>query len=113
MVYIYFISELLNFVSLPAKIIFIIMVSGGMEVMLERLAAASGAGGAARPLARTLLRLLLLCARARRCVAVLTRPSTGSLPALLRALQLAATDEATRPRPELTYQLLEVYFFAD
>lgn len=83
---------------------------GGMEVMLERLAAASGAGGAARPLAKTLLRLLLLCARARRCVSVLTRPSTGSLPALLRAMQLAATDEATRPRPELTFQLLEVIF---
>lgn len=76
--------------------------------MLERLAAAGGAGGAARPLARTLLRLLSLCVRARRCVAVLTRPTTGSLPALLRALQLVATDETSRPRLELTYQLLEV-----
>lgn len=97
-----------TFLFSHAKSNIIVMISGGMEVMLERLAAASGAGGAARPLARTLLRLLLLCARARRCVAVLTLPSTGSLPALLRALQLAATDEATRPRPELTYQLLEV-----
>lgn len=76
--------------------------------MLERLAVAGGAGGAARPLARTLLRLLGLCVRARRCVALLTRDSTAALPALLRALQLAAQDEAQLPRPDLTCQLLEV-----
>ncbi|VVD06116.1 unnamed protein product [Leptidea sinapis] len=51
----------------------------GLEVMLQRLSAISRVGGA-RVLASTLLRLLSLCVRVRRCVLVLTRGDTSALP---------------------------------
>ncbi|KAG6463209.1 hypothetical protein O3G_MSEX013740 [Manduca sexta] len=80
---------------------------GGLEVMLQRLAAI-GRVGAARALCSTLLRLLALCARVRRCVRVLTRADTRALPVLLHALTLAAHDERDMPRAHLVYQLLEI-----
>ncbi|XP_061716898.1 protein purity of essence isoform X2 [Cydia pomonella] len=80
---------------------------GGLEVMLQRLAAIQRVG-AARSLCSTLLRLLGLCARVRRCVRVLTRASTRALPVLLHALQLAADEEKDLPRALLVYQLLEI-----
>ncbi|CAG5041717.1 unnamed protein product [Parnassius apollo] len=80
---------------------------GGLEVMLARLAAIKRVGGA-RALCSTLLRLLALCARVRRCVRVLTRANTRALPVLLRALQLAADEERDMPRAHLVYQLLEI-----
>ncbi|XP_013166692.1 PREDICTED: E3 ubiquitin-protein ligase UBR4 isoform X4 [Papilio xuthus] len=80
---------------------------GGLEVMLQRLAAIQRVGGA-RALCSTLLRLLGLCARVRRCVRVLTRADTRALPVLLRALQLAAEEEKDMPRAHLVYQLLEI-----
>ncbi|CAH2243765.1 jg12683 [Pararge aegeria aegeria] len=80
---------------------------GGLEVMLQRLAAI-GRVGSARALAGTLLRLLSLCARVRRCVRVLTQPSARALPVLLHALSLAATDEKEMQRAPLVYQLLEI-----
>ncbi|XP_068628453.1 E3 ubiquitin-protein ligase UBR4 isoform X2 [Battus philenor] len=80
---------------------------GGLEVMLQRLAAIQRVGGA-RALCSTLLRLLGLCARVRRCVRVLTRADTRALPVLLRALQLAAEEEKDMPRSHLVYQLLEI-----
>ncbi|XP_013144239.1 PREDICTED: E3 ubiquitin-protein ligase UBR4 [Papilio polytes] len=80
---------------------------GGLEVMLQRLAAIQRVGGA-RALCSTLLRLLGLCARVRRCVRVLTRADTRALPVLLRALQLAADEEKDMPRAHLVYQLLEI-----
>ncbi|CAH2989845.1 unnamed protein product [Chilo suppressalis] len=80
---------------------------GGLEVMLQRLAAIQRVG-AARSLCSTLLRLLSLCARVRRCVRVLTRAETRALPVLLRALQLAADEEREMPRAHLVYQLLEI-----
>lgn len=82
-------------------------ILGGLEVMLQRLAAIQRVGGA-RALCSTLLRLLGLCARVRRCVRVLTRADTRALPVLLRALQLAADEEKDMPRAHLVYQLLEV-----
>lgn len=75
--------------------------------MLQRLAAIQRVGGA-RSLCSTLLRLLSLCARVRRCVQVLTRADTRALPVLLHALQLAADEEREMPRAALVYQLLEV-----
>lgn len=75
--------------------------------MLQRLAAI-GRVACARSLAGTLLRLLALCARVRRCVRVLTRPAARALPVLLHALSLAAADERDGPRAPLVYQLLEV-----
>lgn len=75
--------------------------------MLQRLAAI-GRVGCARALAGTLLRLLSLCARVRRCVRVLTQPSARALPVLLHALSLAAADEKEMQRAPLVYQLLEV-----
>ncbi|KAI8429559.1 hypothetical protein MSG28_000181 [Choristoneura fumiferana] len=80
---------------------------GGLEVMLQRLAAIQRVG-AARALCSTLLRLLGLCARVRRCVRVLTRAETRALPVLLHALQLAADEERDMPRAHLVYQLLEI-----
>ncbi|XP_069365949.1 E3 ubiquitin-protein ligase UBR4 isoform X13 [Maniola hyperantus] len=80
---------------------------GGLEVMLQRLAAI-GRVGCARALAGTLLRLLSLCARVRRCVRVLTQPSARALPVLLHALSLAAADEKEMQRAPLVYQLLEI-----
>ncbi|XP_028033464.1 protein purity of essence isoform X1 [Bombyx mandarina] len=80
---------------------------GGLEVMLERLSAISRVG-AARGLCGTLLRLVALCARVRRCVRVLTRAHTRALPVLLHALHLAAIDEKDLPRAPLVYQLLEI-----
>ncbi|XP_052737360.1 protein purity of essence isoform X1 [Bicyclus anynana] len=80
---------------------------GGLEVMLQRLAAI-GRVGCARALAGTLLRLLSLCARVRRCVQVLTQPSARALPVLLHALSLAASDEKEMQRAPLVYQLLEI-----
>ena len=75
--------------------------------MLQRLAAI-GRVGCARSLVATLLRLLALCARVRRCVRVLTRPEARALPVLLHALSLAAADEKEMQRAPLVYQLLEV-----
>ncbi|XP_041973883.1 protein purity of essence isoform X2 [Aricia agestis] len=80
---------------------------GGLEVMLQRLAAI-GRVACARALCSTLLRLLSLCARVRRCVNVLTRAPTRALPVLLHALSLAAADERDQPRAHLVYQLLEI-----
>ncbi|XP_061383112.1 E3 ubiquitin-protein ligase UBR4 isoform X4 [Danaus plexippus] len=80
---------------------------GGLEVMLQRLAAI-GRVGCARSLVSTLLRLLALCARVRRCVRVLTRPEARALPVLLHALSLAAADERDVQRAPLVYQLLEI-----
>ncbi|KAL0896018.1 hypothetical protein ABMA27_012006 [Loxostege sticticalis] len=80
---------------------------GGLEVMLQRLAAIQRVG-AARSLCSTLLRLLSLCARVRRCVRVLTRAETRALPVLLHALHLAADEERDMPRAHLVYQLLEI-----
>ncbi|CAH0722275.1 unnamed protein product, partial [Brenthis ino] len=80
---------------------------GGLEVMLQRLAAI-GRVGCARSLAGTLLRLLALCARVRRCVRVLTRPEARALPVLLHALSLAAADEREMLPAPLVYQLLEI-----
>ncbi|XP_063828894.1 E3 ubiquitin-protein ligase UBR4 [Ostrinia nubilalis] len=80
---------------------------GGLEVMLQRLAAIQRVG-AARSLCSTLLRLLSLCARVRRCVRVLTRAETRALPVLLHALHLAADEEKDMPRAHLVYQLLEI-----
>ncbi|XP_047533883.1 protein purity of essence isoform X2 [Vanessa atalanta] len=80
---------------------------GGLEVMLQRLAAI-GRVGCARSLVGTLLRLLALCARVRRCVRVLTRPEARALPVLLHALSLAAADEREMQRAPLVYQLLEI-----
>lgn len=75
--------------------------------MVERLAAVQRVG-AARALCSTLLRLLGLCTRVRRGVAVLTCGNTHALPVLLRALHLAAQEEKDMPRAQLLYQLLEV-----
>lgn len=80
---------------------------GGLEAMLQRLAAIQRVG-AARALCSTLLRLLALCARVRRCVRVLTRAGTRALPVLLHALHLAAQEERHMPRAHLVYQLLEI-----
>ncbi|XP_072935202.1 E3 ubiquitin-protein ligase UBR4 isoform X5 [Epargyreus clarus] len=80
---------------------------GGLEVMLQRLAAIQRVG-CARALCSTLLRLLALCARVRRCVRVLTRADTRALPTLLHALHLAADEERDMPRAHLVYQLLEI-----
>ncbi|CAB3259165.1 unnamed protein product [Arctia plantaginis] len=80
---------------------------GGIEVMLQRLAAIQRVGGA-RALCSTLLRLVSLCTRVRRCVRVLTRADTRALPVLLHALHLAAIDERDMPRAQLVYQLLEI-----
>ncbi|XP_038209068.1 E3 ubiquitin-protein ligase UBR4 isoform X2 [Zerene cesonia] len=80
---------------------------GGLEVMLQRLAAIQRVGGA-RALVSTLLRLLSLCVRVRRCVRVLTRTNTRALPVLLHALTLAAAEEKDMPRADLVYQLLEI-----
>ncbi|KAJ2946624.1 hypothetical protein O0L34_g12681 [Tuta absoluta] len=80
---------------------------GGLEVMLQRLAAIQRVG-AARALVSTLLRLLGLCTRVRRGVCVLTRADTRALPVLLHALHLAAQEERDLPRPQLVYQLLEI-----
>ncbi|XP_026324095.1 E3 ubiquitin-protein ligase UBR4 isoform X3 [Hyposmocoma kahamanoa] len=80
---------------------------GGLEVMLQRLAAIQRVG-AARALCSTLLRLLALCTRVRRGVRVLTRAETRALPVLLHALHLAAQEERDMPRAELVYQLLEI-----
>ncbi|XP_045509106.1 E3 ubiquitin-protein ligase UBR4 isoform X1 [Colias croceus] len=80
---------------------------GGLEVMLQRLAAIQRVGGA-RALVSTLLRLLSLCVRVRRCVRVLTRTNTRALPVLLHALTLSAAEEKDMPRADLVYQLLEI-----
>ncbi|XP_060810461.1 E3 ubiquitin-protein ligase UBR4 isoform X2 [Amyelois transitella] len=80
---------------------------GGIETMLERLAAIQRVG-VARSLCSTLLRLLALCARVRRCVRVLTRADTRALPVLLHALHLAAIEERGMPQATLVYQLLEI-----
>ncbi|KAJ0180973.1 hypothetical protein K1T71_003058 [Dendrolimus kikuchii] len=80
---------------------------GGLEAMLQRLAAIQRVG-AARSLCSTLLRLLSLCTRVRRCVRVLTRAETRALPVLLHALHLAALEEKDMPRAQLVYQLLEI-----
>lgn len=80
---------------------------GGIEVMLQRLAAIQRVG-AARALVSTLLRLVSLCTRVRRCVRVLTRADTRALPVLLHALHLAAIEEKDMARAQLVYQLLEV-----
>ncbi|CAH0600763.1 unnamed protein product [Chrysodeixis includens] len=80
---------------------------GGIEVMLQRLAAIQRVG-AARGLCSTLLRLVSLCTRVRRCVRVLTRAETRALPVLLHALHLAAIEEKDMPRAALVYQLLEI-----
>lgn len=72
--------------------------------MLVRLAAVQRVGSA-RALCGTLLRLLSLCARVRRCVRVLTRADTRALPVLLHALHLAALEDRD---VQLVYQLLEV-----
>ncbi|XP_050663780.1 E3 ubiquitin-protein ligase UBR4 isoform X18 [Leptidea sinapis] len=76
---------------------------GGLEVMLQRLSAISRVGGA-RVLASTLLRLLSLCVRVRRCVLVLTRGDTSALPVLLHAFAGAAHEQ----RDDLLQQLLEI-----
>lgn len=73
--------------------------------MLERLAAVSRVG-LARALCGTLLRLLSLCVRVRRCVRVLTRADTRALPVLLHALHLATMHHDQDL--QLVYQLLEV-----
>ncbi|KAF9412274.1 hypothetical protein HW555_009165 [Spodoptera exigua] len=80
---------------------------GGIEVMLQRLAAIQRVG-AARALVSTLLRLVSLCTRVRRCVRVLTRATTRALPVLLHALHLAAIEEKDMARAHLVYQLLEI-----
>ncbi|XP_063890967.1 protein purity of essence [Helicoverpa armigera] len=80
---------------------------GGIEVMLQRLAAIQRVG-AARALCSTLLRLVSLCTRVRRCVRVLTRAETRALPVLLHALHLAAIEEKDMARAQLVYQLLEI-----
>ncbi|XP_047525824.1 E3 ubiquitin-protein ligase UBR4 [Pieris napi] len=80
---------------------------GGLEAMLRRLAAIQRVG-AARALVSTLLRLLSLCVRVRRCVRVLTSTETRALPVLLHALTLAAAEEKDMPRAELVHQLLEI-----
>lgn len=78
--------------------------------MLQRLAAIQRVG-AARALCSTLLRLLSLCTRVRRCVRVLTRADTRALPVLLHALHLAAIEEKDMARAQLVYQLLEVCLY--
>ncbi|XP_063242107.1 E3 ubiquitin-protein ligase UBR4 isoform X2 [Bacillus rossius redtenbacheri] len=80
---------------------------GGLQVMLERLAAI-GDTGRARPLLQVLLKLFRLCAKVQRNQEVLIKPELGAVSVFLGVLQLCLADETDSSQGAVTEQLLDI-----
>ncbi|XP_066993474.2 E3 ubiquitin-protein ligase UBR4 [Anabrus simplex] len=80
---------------------------GGLQVMLDRLAAIKDASRA-RPLLQVLLKLFRLCVKVRRNQEVLTRPELGAIGVFLGVLQMCLAGETDATQGAVTEQLLDI-----
>ncbi|KAJ9582029.1 hypothetical protein L9F63_003612 [Diploptera punctata] len=80
---------------------------GGLQIMLDRLAAIKDITRA-RPLLQVLLKLFRLCVKVQRNQEVLTQPELGAIGIFLGILQLCLAGEADTSQAAITEQLLDI-----
>lgn len=80
---------------------------GGLQVMLDRLAAIRDVSRA-RPLLQVLLKLFRLSVKVKRNQEVLSRPELGAVTVLLDVLQRCVVGEPDNSQAKVTEQLLDV-----
>ncbi|XP_015606097.1 protein purity of essence isoform X2 [Cephus cinctus] len=80
---------------------------GGLQVMLDRLAAIQDVSRA-KPLLQVLLKLFRLSVKVKRNQEVLTRPELGAITVLLDVLQRCLATESDSAQAKVTEQLLDI-----
>lgn len=85
---------------------------GGLQVMLDRLAAIHDVNRA-RPLLQVLLKLFRLCVKVKKNQEVLSKPELGAVTVLLDVLQRCLATESENSQAKITEQLLDVNIIAN
>lgn len=80
---------------------------GGLQVMLDRLAAIHDVNRA-RPLLQVLLKLFRLCVKVKKNQEVLSKPELGAVTVFLDVLQRCLATESENSQAKITEQLLDV-----
>jgi len=80
---------------------------GGLQVMLDRLAAIHDVNRA-RPLLQVLLKLFRLCVKVKKNQEVLSKPELGAVTVFLDVLQRCLVTESENSQAKITEQLLDV-----
>ncbi|KYN27374.1 E3 ubiquitin-protein ligase UBR4 [Trachymyrmex cornetzi] len=80
---------------------------GGLQVMLDRLAAIHDVNRA-RPLLQVLLKLFRLCVKVKKNQEVLSKPELGAITVFLDVLQRCLATESENSQAKITEQLLDI-----